>query len=200
VAVSVLTWKADGDRPRYEQTRVTVELGELHARGTAIVGQSAGGDAPYRLDYELDTLEGFVTQRLVVRAEGRDWRRELWLRRESDGTWTARRITDPIEGGTVLDPDAVAGALDCDLGECPLTNTMPVLRHGLHLRAGRRELLMAWVQVPELLVLPSVQVYEHVRATHEGGVVRFRSDDFHAEIAVDRDGFVLDYPGIGSRV
>src|SRR2546429_3397226 len=50
VAASVLTWKADDDRARYEQARVSVDLGELHARGTAIVGESDGGDAPYRLD------------------------------------------------------------------------------------------------------------------------------------------------------
>jgi len=75
-----------------------------------------------------------------------------------------------------------------------------VLRHGLHLRAGRRELLMAWVRVPDLVVLPSVQVYEHVRATREGGVARFQSTGFEAEISFDRDGFVLAYPGIGSRV
>jgi hypothetical protein len=201
VSVSVLTWKADDDRPRYEQARISTEPGRLQARGTVIVGESDRGAAPYRLDYELDTIEEYMTHRLVVRAEGRDWRRELWLRREADGSWSARRLAEPDLHEVTLDVADVTGALDCDLGECPLTNTMPVLRHGLHRQPGRHEFLMAWVRVPDLVVLPSIQTYEHARTAEDGGgATRYQSERFETEIAFDPDGFVTRYPGLATRV
>jgi hypothetical protein len=97
-------------------------------------------------------------------------------------------------------------ALDCDLGLCPVTNTMPVLREGLieashrgeHLRA---ELQMAWVSVPELDVLASTQVYESGVATADDGIqIRFSSGAFVEHIEFDADGLVVSYPSIGRRL
>ena len=194
----VLTWQADGGRPRWEQAHVVEELGGWRARGVVVVG----GAEPYRLDYELDTGAELATRRLVVRAEGPDWRRELWLRRDADGAWSVRRLADLPNGRPdfAAGPGALAGALDCDLGESPLTNSMPVLRHGLHQAPGHAELLMAWVSVPDLVVHPSEQVYEHARTTAGGGVTAYRSERFTTEIEFDADGFVISYPGIGHRV
>ena len=73
---------------------------------------------------------------------------------------------------------------------------MPVLRHGLHLAPGEREFLMAWVSVPDLAVLPSRQTYTHL-GQHR---VRFVSGDFRSDIAFDDDGFVVDYPGLATRL
>ncbi|MGQ4332243.1 putative glycolipid-binding domain-containing protein, partial [Streptomyces hayashii] len=87
------------------------------------------------------------------------------------------------------------------LGLCPLTNTMPVLRHGLHRRPGERRFLMAWVSVPTLTVQPSWQTYTHLGAHPQGGaVVRFASGNFRSDVAFDPDGYVLDYPGLGARL
>ena len=99
---------------------------------------------------------------------------------------------------------ALEGALDCDLGLSPLTNSMPLLRHLLHRRAGSVEFLMAWVAVPELAVYPSRQRYTFLRRTDDGtgAVVRFESldSDFTADIRFDEYGLVVDYPGIGHAV
>ena len=92
----------------------------------------------------------------------------------------------------------MAGALDCDLGLSPLTNTMPVLRHRLHIGGGPLDLLMAWVAVPELTVSPSPQRYTFVRREPGAAIVRFESldSDFRSDITLDEHGLVLDYPGI----
>ncbi|GAA3847547.1 hypothetical protein GCM10022403_094070 [Streptomyces coacervatus] len=95
-----------------------------------------------------------MTRRLMVTAETETSTRTLDLRRDDAGRWTADG--EPLRG--------VDGALDCDLGLCPLTNSMPVLRHGLHLAPGEREFLMAWVSVPGLVVRPSRQTYTHLGA------------------------------------
>ncbi|MFF5263315.1 putative glycolipid-binding domain-containing protein [Actinomadura viridis] len=185
-----------------EIAEVRVTPGRLAASGAAI-----GGDPlPYRLEYELTTGDRYVTSRLLVEAYGTDpgtgpWRRSLELLGRPEGEWTvgARaegHVAMPPPGG---DAAALRGALDCDLGLSPLTNSMPLLRMLDGGGADRAELLMAWVSVPELTVTPSRQTYEVVRRDGEVTVVRFSSPGFTEEI-VFRDGLVLDYPSIGRMV
>lgn len=121
-----------------------IELGSksLSAEGT----QLGVEPVPYRADYDLEVGENWITRRLHVRANGDGWARELDLSHDGAGTWTAEAAERgaaplPAAGGEVA---AVYGALDCDLGLCPLTNVMPVRRHELHLRPGERDFLMAW--------------------------------------------------------
>ena len=156
-------------------------------------GRACGLDPePYWVTYQLDTVDGWVTSRLQVEVELSAGPRRLDLRRAGDGTWSAN-------GQAVA---GVAGALDCDLARSPLTNTMPVLRHRLHQAAGRHDFVMAWVSLPDLGVHRSEQRYEHLRTSARGALVRFASQDgsFVADLAVDRDGLVLDYPGLARLV
>jgi hypothetical protein len=63
---------------------------------------------------------------------------------------------------------------------------------------------MAWVSVPDLELLASPQRYEHVRTGGPGAIVRFLDrglfDGFTAELPLDRDGLVIDYPGLARRI
>jgi hypothetical protein len=154
---------------------------------------------PYRLDYMLETATGFVTARLRVTSRGEGWRRTLELRRSAEGVWSVTTEEDgeldlPPPGG---DPSTLADALDCDLALSPVTNSMPVLRHELLFGGGPVELTMAWVSVPDL----SVRVDEQRYASDEG-VIHYEANDgsFAADIMVDTDGIVVDYPGIARRV
>jgi uncharacterized protein len=86
----------------------------------------------------------------------------------------------------------VAGALDVDLTVTPATNTLPIRRLAT-LGAGQAaDLQMAWVQFPELEVIPSLQRYERLAPDRW----RFTAGDFEAELRVDPDGLVLDYSGL----
>ena len=165
------------------------------ATGTTPVG--------YRLDYKLETDYGFTTLGLLVTAHGTGWSRKLDLRRNRRGKWSARTNSEgdadlPAPSG---DTSLFSEALDCDLGLSPLTNSMPVLRHGLLQGGGPVDFLMAWVSVPDLGVRASRQRYTFVHAQGESAVVRYESldSDFTADITFDRDGLVVDYPGIGQR-
>jgi hypothetical protein len=173
----------------------------LRAVGVAV----AGHPLPYRLDYRLETAPGFGTARLRVVARGAGWRRELVLARPREGPWTiaaqaAGAVGLPPPGG---DPAAVAGAVDCDLGLSPLTNTLPVLRLGL-LGGGRpHDLPVAWVSVPDLAVRPYAQRYTPRGADARGHpVVRYEDADggFAADLTFDADGYVLHYPGLARRL
>jgi hypothetical protein len=167
-----------------------VEFAEvrLSARRLKTAGVAVGVEpAPYRLDYTLETGEDFVTSRLRVTAIAEGERRTLDLRRSDDGRWSAN----------VELPD-LGGALDCDLGLSPLTNSMPVLRHGLLEPGEPVDLVMAWVSVPDLTMHASPQRYVPLG----NGVVRFESLDgpFTADIVFDDDGIVVDYPELARRL
>jgi hypothetical protein len=181
------------------------ELAEVKlARGRlTAVGSAIGADPlPYRMEYVLRTTDSYVTSSLRVHTSAVGWRRSLELHRDGNGSW--RIVADaegdldaPAPGG---DAAAFHGAVDCDLGLCPLTNTMPVLRHGLLAAGDAVELVMPWVSVPDLSVTASRQRYTHVSQSAEFSVVRFDNGDFTADIVFDADGLVVDYPEIARRV
>ena len=168
------------------------------------LGVAIGTDpTPYRLDYRLETRAGFVTSRLDVKAAGEGSWRRLDLRRSSAGVWSAA-ASEPGEvrpsalGG---DAELLAGALDCDLGLSPLTNTMPVLRHDLLHGGGPIDLTTAWVSVPTLTVRASAQRYTFIRSDSNRHVVRYEDEtDFVADIVFDDDGLVVAYPGLARRL
>jgi hypothetical protein len=179
---------------------VDIEPHRLTAVGIAV------GTTPvaYRMDYKLETLGEFVTSGLLVTTRGDGWSRKLDLRRTKAGRWSIRTsasgsIDLPAPGGDVAD---FAESLDCDLALSPLTNTMPVLRHGLLGGGGPLDFVMAWVSVPDLGVHRSGQRYTYVRREGANSIVRYESSsrDFVAELTFDSDGFVIAYPGIGHRV
>jgi uncharacterized protein len=141
------------------------------------------------LTYDLETTDDYVTKRLRVVAQGAGETRRLDLRRSAAG-WTVDGVPRP----------ELAEALDCDLGLCPLTNTMPILRHGLHEESGRHRFLMAFVDVPDLVVRPSWQTYTHLGVESDGARVRYESDDFSSDLLVDSEGLVVDYPQLATRI
>ena len=171
-----------------DEWRVEAARVELHADGIIATGTQIG--AGYLLDYELDASAGWVTRRLRVRITAPDAERAVLLEHDGDGGWLHDGEAAP----------ALAAALDCDLGLSPLTNLMPVRRHGLHERAGGAEIVAAWVSVPDLSVHAARQRYDHVRP----GAVRFTDlglhEGFTADLELDVDGLVLLYPELARAV
>lgn len=66
--------------------------------------------------------------------------------------------------GIVQSADLKA-ALDCDLGLCPLTITMPIRRLTLlETQVPKTQLIMTWIDIPSLQVIASDQYYSSVDA------------------------------------
>ena len=195
----LLVWRGEGAF-RTEAAEVQLRDGRLQATGTQIGVEPVA----YRLDYELTTGADYVTSCLRVAAAGECWSRGLELLREGDA-WTVSAESSgdvdlPPPGG---DADTFAEALDCDLGLCPLTNTMPILREGLHESdGGERDFVMAWVSVPDLRVVRSEQTYRHLRRDGDGAVVRYGGSHRGGswEIEVDSAGLVVRYEDLAERV
>jgi hypothetical protein len=174
----------------------------LTARGSA----QAASPVAYSCRYELFTDADWASVRFDVSAEGAGWLRTVRMERAA-GRW---RITTAEQGNLdaslraaghapapfpgAEEPERLRDALDVDLYNSPLTNTLPIRRLGL-VRAGpgtARTITAAWVLLPSLAVVPLEQSY----AVLDAGRIRYSSGNFTADLDVDDDGFVRRYPGL----
>ena len=197
-----MIWEGIGAK-RWEVARVELLRDGLTAEGTQV-----GIDpAPYRLDYSLDAAAGFVTRVLNVRVIGNGWTRGLRLEHDGRGNWRASvedAGTSPL-GRPGASTAGLNDARDCDLGLSPLTNLMPVRRLDLLSGPGSADIVTAWVSVPDLVLQPYPQRYQHVALTAGGGaIVRFidrgLAPGFTADLELDSDGLVDVYPDLARRV
>ncbi|WIM96742.1 putative glycolipid-binding domain-containing protein [Actinoplanes oblitus] len=192
------------DVPGAEQVRLDARNG-LYAQGTAL----AAAPVAYACHYEIQTDPGWTTARLDVRTEGAGWARGVRLELAA-GRW---RVTTSEQGDLdgaltaaghagaglpgIEDPDQLYGVFDADLGGSPLTNTLPIRRLNLlGQEAVAHRLSVAWVLVPSLEVVQADQIYTPLG----DGRIRFASETFAADLTVDDDGFVVDYPGLARRI
>ncbi|NUT31558.1 MAG: hypothetical protein HOV79_00645 [Hamadaea sp.] len=172
----------------------------LVARGVAF----AAAPVAYACQYALTADGAWASTRLEVSAEGAGWQRTLRMERAS-GRWritssekgnlNAVAPTAPLPG--TEDPDRLRDALDVDLYASPLTNTLPIRRLGLLGQpvGTTRTITAAWVLLPSLAVVPSEQTYTVLG----DGKIQYASGNFTAELTVDADGFVVDYPALARR-
>ena len=205
-AVRHVEWVGDEDPERLEAAVVTFAPDRLDALGTSRT-------TDYVTSWALETGPGWVTSRLSVAVDGRGFTRWLVLTRDGHGRWAAESYThgddrfhdEPMAAPGIADPGSLDGALDCDLALCPVTNTMPILRLGALGGLEETELTMAWVDLPSLAVVASRQAYSAAEPFDAGAgrsVVRYRSvgSGFTADLGVDEDGLVIDYPRLARRI
>ncbi|MDR4308154.1 putative glycolipid-binding domain-containing protein [Chelatococcus sambhunathii] len=164
---------------------VTVEVAQdrLIARGAAI---GARGGAPYGVYYRIDMPRGWGVRELAIgTADGRG----LHLLTDGQGHW-ATGNGEPLP--------ALTGCVDVDLAGTAFTNTLPIRR--LDWAAGQsRELKMAYVPFDSFEPIVDGQVYT---CLEPGRRFLYQAADrsFQAELSVDADGLVTDYPSLFSRV
>jgi hypothetical protein len=139
---------------------------------------------------------------------------------ECDGCWAVRRARIEVleEPARVMDiradgrggwtdaatgsPLPLDGCVDIDIYPSPFTNTLPIRRLADAIPGRAVAIDVAWVLLPALTIQPKPQEYTRLERGGPGSLWRFRAldSDFTAELAVDDNGLVLDYPGIARRV
>lgn len=113
----------------------------------------------------------------------------LGLRTDGEGHWQGAR------GERLPHLD---GCIDIDIWPTPLTNSFPLWRSQMQI-GQRQEFRMAWVAAPDLTVEAKPQAYTRLAER----LFLFESLDgsgFKAELPVDQDGLVTDYPDLFLRV
>lgn len=180
---------APWDGPGLEQMRLRLDASESVAHGL-VMGVADG--MPFRLHYKIKWGPDWRTRKVVLEAHTLQGLRERSLKSDGRGHWRDEH-GDPL-------PE-LDGCLDVDISATPFTNTLPVRR--LDLKPGQSaDLRVAHIAVPALGVKPAEQRYRclerksgHQRVGYEG-----LSTGFKAELALDADGLVVDYPRIWRRV
>lgn len=167
------------DRPGLEHLTLEVGADDVRAESLVLL-QLDGGLA--RLRYRLRADAGWRTRSASFQLDQGAISRSLELARDDDG-WR-------VDGA--LRPD-LAGCLDIDIAATPLTNTMPIRQIDFTPDLPRR-LRLVYVRVPDLTVAPMEQDYTRLDAASPPRRFRYASPGFTAEIAVDTDGIVEDYP------
>jgi uncharacterized protein len=173
--------------PGLEHLRLVTSDRGIVANGL-VIGLEAG--LPFRIGYEIRCDERWRVRE--VRAAAPDSEQPvLELLADGEGGWK-RRSGEPV-------PE-LDGCIDVDISATPFTNILPIRRLGLNLGESE-ELAVAYVRVPELLVGLERQRYGCLEARADGGLYRFEAlpSGFTAELPVDTEGLVLDYPGLFRR-
>lgn len=173
-----------------EHLRLSMEPGAVRADSLILAIDAAG--RPFRARYRVDCDEGWKVRRARIEVL-EEPPRVLDIRADGRGHWT-----DAATGAAL----PLDGCVDIDIYPSPFTNTLPIRRLA-DTAVGRPVAIdVAWVALPELSIQKTGQEYARLEPGADGGRWRFRAldSDFIAELPVDRDGLVLDYPGIARRV
>jgi uncharacterized protein len=177
------TWNKDREGVGLEH----LLLAEQQADSSILAFDEEQG--PFRLKYRLAWNDSWRLRDadLVVVTERTT--RSLNLRTDGQGHWRY---------GDGRGIDALDGCTDIDIWPTPFTNSFPIRRK--QLAVGERwEFLMAWVHAPDLTVHSQPQAYTRLAER----LYLFESLDgsgFKAELPVDEDGIVMDYPDLFRRV
>jgi hypothetical protein len=182
----VVFWQRT-DAPGAELFRLARSADGVRLSGTIL---AAPEGVPLRVEFVIDCGPSLETRAVSVAVEDEAGPRALALRVEPPGVW--RRDGDVVP--------ALAGCLDVDLALSPSTNTLPIRRLGLlDLPPGvAREVTAAWIGFPDLALEALPQRYtrlDGLRFRYEG-----LASGFTAEVEVDEEGLVVEYPPAWRRV
>ena len=146
---------------------------------------------PYRARYVVECDAGWAVQRARIEVLETP-ARVMEVRADGRGRWTDA-------AGLAL---ALDGCVDIDIYPSPFTNTLPMRRLAGAVVGRPVAMDVAWVLLPVLTIQPARQEYTLLERRDGGARWRFRGldSDFTAELEVDGEGIVRDYPEIARRV
>ena len=177
--------------PGLEHLHLSVDSDGAQALGLILRMQDG---QHFRCRYTLSTDPEWRVRQLTIAmtpAEGGPGQR-LELESDGDGHWRADGAPRPD----------LEGCRDVDIQVTPFTNTLPVRRLGLA-EGDSADIRVAYVAVPDVTVTPAEQRYTCL-ASQDADGGRYRYDglfrNFTADLPVDGDGLVMDYPETFRRV
>jgi uncharacterized protein len=185
---AVLTWRAH-DEPRMESVRVQLSGKRIKAYGR-VVAAAASGHPAFSASYDLVTDELGATKRLSLTVTMAERERQLSIARDEENMWLVQEHTGQTRRS------AYDGALDVDVIFSPFFNALPIRRAGVLPGTGESVTVpVVYVRVPDLSVDVATISYT---ATDTG--IELHSPVADTTITVDADGFILDYPGLATRI
>jgi hypothetical protein len=181
-----LAWTAV-EWPGMEHVVVSGDASGFRADGQVVL--AADGFAS--VSYELRCTTGWRVSSLAIKVTNAVTDAVLDLSTVGDGHWLANGHPAP----------ELDGCVDVDISCTPLTNTLPIRR--LSWSTGEtHDIDVVYVVVPVLDVHRARQRYTLLARDddRDEALFRYQSGSFSADLPVDSDGFVTDYPGLWRRV
>ncbi len=156
-----------------------------------IIGVAEADGLPFRARYSIQCDAQWHVRELRIDMLDAANRR-LDLMSDGAGHW-ADEAGAPLSG--------LVGCFDVDISATPFTNTLPIRRLALPPGAAA-DVNVVYIGLPELTVTQGMQRYTCLASDSAGARYRFesRAHDFTAELPVDAQGLVKDYPGLFRRV
>lgn len=164
---------------------------DLRSAGDDIIAEGvivgARDAPPYGVNYRIVCDAGWRTRLLHIHTTAG---RSVRLTSDGDGHWTD-------DGGSPM-PN-LDGCIDVDLAGSPFTNTLPIRRADLTPETGAVEFRM--VYIPFATFEPAVDEQRYI-CLEAARLYRYEAVDrsFAADLTVDEDGLVVDYPTLFHRV
>ena len=187
---AILTWRSH-DNTRIESTRIQLSGNRIKAYGR-IAAAATDAHPAFSASYDLVTDDNGATNRLSLTVSLAERERQLSISRDEENMWL---ITDH-QGQS---RDDYHGALDVDVVLSPFFNALPIRRVELHRRADSLTLPLVYVNLPELTVGPATASYSS-SGPDSGDGITLHSPVAETTVVVDDDGFILDYPGLATRI
>ncbi|WP_428422954.1 putative glycolipid-binding domain-containing protein [Methylibium sp.] len=144
---------------------------------------------PFRLIYRLDWDDSWQLRGAELALITENSVRSLTLKTDGLGHWHHG------DGRVIAELD---GCRDIDIWPTPFTNMFPIRREPMAV-GERRRFLMAWVFAPDLTVHPQPQAYTRL-SDRRYLFENLDGSGFQAELLVDEEDIVVDYPGLFRRV
>lgn len=152
---------------------------------SVVIGEFEG--TAFGARYRIECDEGWTVRSFDI--ETTDGR-ALAMTGDGEGNW--------CDGAGVARPE-FEGCIDIDLSVTPFTNTLPIRRLALGSDDGTVRLKMIYVPFDTLVPFVDGQDYTCLDAAR---LYRYAAADrsFTADLPLDEDGLVLDYPGLFARL
>lgn len=173
------------DEPGMEHLVVSASPNGSVVAESVLVGLTDG--RPFSLHYRIEADADWRVRRLSIEASHGGARIDLLS--DGHGNWR-HPGGEPMTG--------FGGCIDVDIAATPCTNTLPIRR--LKLQPGEsREIAVVYISAPSLEISVEKQRYTCLERDRR---YRYESVDggFTADLPVDDEGMVLDYPGLFRRV
>ncbi len=173
------------DGPGLEHLHLTSSASGDTLADSVILGVAGG--VPFRARYTVQCDAQWRVR--AVRIDMLDaTNRRLDLYADGAGHWSD-------DAGAEL--PGLAGCFDIDISATPFTNTLPIRRRALE-TGSAADITVVYIDLPALTAQPAMQRY--TRLSEDRYRFEARGDGFTAELPVDPDGLVLDYPGLFRRI
>lgn len=179
-------WWKSLDTLGLEHLRVSRTEKEIAAESVIL---RVGEDAPFQLTYQIICDDKWRVRKVTIGVQSKINRR-VEFNSDGGGNWTD-------EAGQRL-PE-FTGCFDIDISATPFTNTLPLKR--TQIETGESvDVAVVYFLIPEMTVQRSLQRYirlaENLFRFEEHGIYQ----GFSAELPVDANGLVIDYPQLFQRI